>query len=200
MLRNAQLHGRGLAMKTLGLSIVVALGLVLGLWWTREASVSRPAVDQAAEPPPRARRAIGPSNAAMRPLVELAKRERPTLEPIEVDPKRRKAQEALWQELRGFASEAELTDAQWDRFERDLSELAEIEATAWAKALKAENFEGVIELSQELGHELEVRAAAYMTKKQQSILRFRLNAGGVVTRVRQLHFVPFMTRLLLEPE
>jgi hypothetical protein len=130
----------------------------------------------------------------MRPA--LAKQERPTLEPTEADPNRRKAQERLWQDLRTFASDVELTDAQWDQFARDLSDLAEIEATAYGRAIKTGSTDGVIDLSDELGHELEARCAAYMTPKQVSVLRFRFSHGVLVTRVRQLHFVSIMARAL----
>lgn len=193
-------------MKMLGLSIVVALGLAIGLWWTREAP--RAAREAPAEQPtdrapvglePLDRAPIGrapagstnatPPSATVHPRPELSTPERLTLEPTDPDPKRRAAQESLWQYLRTFAKEAELTDAQWDRFVRDLSELATSESAAWDDSTKVGGFEDMSNLNDELGRELEERIAAYMTDKQLRVFRFRLNAGAAVTQVRQLHFV-----------
>jgi hypothetical protein len=126
----------------------------------------------------------------MRPALEQPVRPRRTLEPTEEHlPEIRKAQEVLWQQLRTFASDVKLSDAQWEQFERDLSELGAMDAVAfYGQALRTRDFEGVVELSEELELELEQRAATYMTKKQLDTLRFRF--GDLVTRVRQLHYVP----------
>ena len=189
-------------MKILGLLVVVVLGLVVGLWWTDDAP-SRPASNQAAElaadhvaeraaDPSRARRAIGLRTDR---FPEIAKRERPTLEPTEKnDPKRREFQEALWRDLRAFANEAKLTDAQWDQFVGDLSDLASTESAAIASAVApGGDVAGAFELNDELGHELEARCAEHMTEKQLRVFRFRFHADGLVAQVRRLHFVPVVT-------
>lgn len=186
-------------MKILGLSVVAALGLVIGVLWTREAppnevTVSRPAIDQGAQPS-QAHRPVVPRNAEAPPT--LSNQERPTLEATAADPSRRKAQERLWQELRTFASEAKLTDVQWAQFQRDLSELAESESAGWANAIKTGDFDDVLELNAELGQDLETRCANYMTRRQLSVLR-RYRADILVTQVRQLHFVPKLISMQAE--
>lgn len=187
-----QLHCHASPMKILGLSIVVVLGLGVVLW--RVGEPPRAAQEAPVEHSAR-RAAIGPSNVTTptvmgHPRPELATQERPTLEPTDADPKRREAQEQLWQYLRVFATEAELTDTQWDRFVRDLSELAAIESAAWDDSIRAGKFGDISRLNDELGYELEERISAYMTDQQLRVFRFRIIADGVVTQVRALHFVP----------
>lgn len=95
-----------------------------------------------------------------------------------------------------FASEAELTDAQWNQFVSDLSELATSESAAWANGVKArgsDSFDGIIELNDELGHELEARCAVHMTQKQLRVFRFRFHASALVAQVQRLHFLPIIT-------
>lgn len=176
--------------KLLGLTI--ALGVVIGLWWTREESVSSPGRDRVFPAPvvspvqvPR----VGRSNAT--PVLEQ-QRVRPTLEARDADPERHKAQEELWQQLRKFARDAKLTDTQWEQFEHDLSELVATESAALTNSIRAGDFEGLVELSEELDRELATRCAAYMTEKQLLALRFHFPAG-LVARVRQLHYVPVVT-------
>lgn len=174
-------------MKRWALVIVVGLGLVIGVWWTRE-----PAPDQAAEQPPARRAPItrlaptAPSHAVPR-LPMVGSQGWPTLEPSDEDPKQRERQEAFWRELRRFASEAELSDTQWDQFIRDVSELAEIESTATLQSVRAGNFYSVVELNHELGQELEARCAAYMNEQQLRVFRFRLDSSSVVAQVRRLY-------------
>jgi hypothetical protein len=163
------------------IAVVVVLGLVIGLWWTRDTTA--PKEPEIAKPKP--------TLETRAPLSTRFPRLRPTevksLEPTETDPEIRPQQEALWRDLRAFAKDTKLTDEQWERFQRDLSELAATESAAWAQGLRTD-FNGIIELSDELEAELLQRCAAYMTKDQLLELRFRFL--GVVTRVRQLHYLP----------
>jgi hypothetical protein len=179
--------------KILGLSIVVGLGIVIGWWWTRDDVAPTPATQPsqhsrrtaATQPSPRSLTSRS-SVTSTRPT--LAQQPLPTLEPAEVDPARRERQEELWRALRAFATDAELTDAQWEQFQRDLSELAALESATMRDAIATGNFDGIVDLSNELELELELRCAAYLTKRQVSALRFRFD--GLVTRVRRLYYVP----------
>ena len=174
------------------LGLTIAVGLVIGLWWTREESVSHPARDRVTAAPvvsPVQVHRVGRSNAT--PVLEQ-ERVRPTLEATDADPERHKAQEALWHHLRKFASDAKLTDTQWERFEDDLSELVATESAALTSSITAGDYDGLVELSEELDRELAVRCAAYMTEKQLRALRFHFPAG-LVARVRQLHYLPVVT-------
>lgn len=188
-------------MKLLGLSIVVAMGLAIAWWWTREA----PRVAKEAPPKQSARlaplepsnpttpaptRSTAPTLTTARWRPELVQPERVTLEPTATDPERRTAQESFLRYLRVFATEAELTDAQWDRFVRDLTELGAIEAQAWFESARDGDIGDAYRLNDELAHELEERIAAYLTERQLRVFRFRISAQGAITQVRQLHFVP----------
>jgi len=168
------------------IAIVVALGLVIGAWWTRDDATPRTEPRTTPTPAAIGAQQIQPTQPT---LHNPSPRVRPTLsvqtlEPTSTDPIRREHQETLWRDLRAFASAAKLTDVQWDRFVHDLIELAEIEAAAWAKG-----FEGVVELSSELAREMEGRAATYMTADQVAQLRFH-DQQAMIIRVRQLHIPP----------
>ena len=165
--------------KPLGLAMVVAAGIVVGLWWTTDDAASPIVADRSSQS--QARR--------VRPDVTpaLAARVRRSLEPTDTDPKHRELQNALWKDLRRWAGKARLTDAQWNRFQRDLSELAVLESAALANGVRV-GFDGVRELQEELDRELEAHCAEYMTDKQLRAMRPYLSA--LVTRVRQLHYSP----------
>lgn len=169
-------------MKALCISLVAALGLAIGLWWTRGTA---PVTETRTAPVTERRTPSTPLARipALRPTIPIK-----TLEPTSTDPEKRPHQEALWRDLRSFATEKKLTDAQWERFQRDLSELAAIESAAWAQGVRTDGFDGIVELSEELEAELLARCAAYMTRDQIAGLRFRFL--DLVTRVRRLHYVP----------
>lgn len=175
--------------KATWLLLVLGLGLGVGLLWTRDTSsvdVLPTTRDTTAARTPesqRDHRAIGfravPVLAAATPL--------PSLEPTNTYPERRKLQEELWHYLRKFATDAKLTDAEWQQFQRDLSELAATESAAYLAADRAIDFTGVTDLNDELGVELEARCARYMTERQLAVLR-NYRAWALITRVRQLHY------------
>jgi hypothetical protein len=185
------------------IAIVVALGLVIGWWWTRDASRENGTEhtttnqSQTTQASPQSRRApSGPSvetgsgaQSSTPPVLAGPVQERRTLEPREGDsPEIRKLQESMWKELRKFASDVQLTDAQWDQFERDLMDLGGTYAVAYYGAAKSGDFEGVRGLDDDLERELEQRTAAYMNPKQ--LARLRNRHTSLVTRVRQLYFLP----------
>jgi hypothetical protein len=173
-------------MKAVVVVVVVALGLVIGFWWTRDTTAPKaPAI---AKPKPTLETRASETRARLTTRFPgLRPTQVKTLEPVETDPEIRPQQEALWRELLAFAKDTKLTDEQWERLQRDLSELAATESAAWAQGLRTD-FNGIIELSDELEAELLQRCAAYMTRDQLLELRFRFL--GVVTRVRQLHYLP----------
>lgn len=166
-------------MKTL--AVVVALGLVIGFWWTRDTTA--PKAPEIAKPKP----TLDTRTTLTKRFSGLHPTPVKTLEPVETDPEIRPQQDALWRDLRAFAKDTKLTDEQWEQFQRDLSELAATESAAWAQGLRTD-LNGIIELSDELEAELLQRCAAYMTRDQLLELRFRFL--GLVTRVRQLHYLP----------
>jgi hypothetical protein len=179
--------------KTIGIVIVVVLGLVVGVLWSRdERGVTAPHAERIEERgESRARRsartAMGAAIAAMDPLQVV---QRKTLEPTATDPRVRELQEKYLARLDRFVARAQLTEAQRERFEVDLWELAEISWSAHVKAIEVGfdgrvevGFDGLIELAEELGHELEARAAAYMDQRQLAILR-RFQPDVLVSGVR----------------
>jgi hypothetical protein len=79
----------------------------------------------------------------------------------------------------------QLTDAQWDQFVRELTELAEEDKTFGDSALVARTPPAeVVKHSMALEEELFVRCAAFMTDKQVRTLKFRFL--GLVMQAR--HF------------
>jgi hypothetical protein len=148
VLHRVQLHEGGYV--KIALAIVVAVGLAIGLLWTRDTS----------KPSPRSTPVHGSSKTKLHPAdstpadsTRLPAPTLPTRKRLELtdDPVRRPLQEELHKQLRAFAVEAKLTDEQVDLFERDLSELAAIEAGALMNGVRARTFDGVLELNAELG-------------------------------------------------
>jgi hypothetical protein len=100
-------------------------------------------------------------------------------------PDQRQAQAALWDKLREYARDVELTDAQWDQFVRDLTDLAEEDFASRDSALVAKSSPAdVAKKSMALEEELFVRCAAFMTDKQLRALKFRFL--GLVTQARHV--------------
>lgn len=191
--------------KIIILVVTVALGIVVGLLSTREPSrrsavTSRPSTESSvaaspqpqlpaaavANPPVPANGASGPSPVYATPSV-----------PMDF-PDDREKQAALWEKLRAYARDVQLTDAQWDQFVRELTELAEEDKTSWDSGLVARTPPAeVVKHSSELEEELFVRCAEFMTDKQVRTLKFRFL--GLVMQAR--HFaVPQISEAVHVPE
>jgi len=168
-------------MKVLAMSLALALAVVVGLLWTHSGSVAAPVPPQ---PQPERTVEVGPILAPV-----LASATAPSLKPDDdTYPERRQLQEGVLKHLRKFATEAKLTEEQWQRFERDLMDLAAAESAAYIAADRAMDFTGTKQLNRELGLELVARCGDYMTADQLSVLR-RYRPWSLVMQVRQM-FVP----------
>ena len=202
--------------KIVALSIV-AVALVTGWWWARDtatvaSSDQTPALKISPSQP---RRALTVSSAPSLPsnpsepsappseqrgtrIVRKLPAPR-TLEPNDKETTAwiRKAQADLWNDLRKFTKDVNLTDEQWRQFERDLLELGAMDAHGWYVEQDWSG-SGVLELTEELDAELTRRTATYMTKQQLRTLDWR--HGGLVTRVRHAHYLPTGVELVSDPE
>lgn len=183
--------------KLLILLVTVAVGIVVGLLSTRqpsrksavksgpsapvESSVTAPSQPQLpAAPPPAQSDDKGGSNGSnlAHPVYAV-----PSV-PMDF-PDQREAQAALWNKLREYARDVQLTDAQWDQFVRDLTELAEEDFASRDSALVAKSPPAdVAKKSTALEEELFVRCAAFMTDKQVRTLKFRFL--GLVMQARHV--------------
>jgi hypothetical protein len=100
-----------------------------------------------------------------------------------------------WEMIKAYAVEAQLTPAQWDRFRRDLIELAKLQDDMeWDESYERLSREEQTELIVDLGTQLEERCAAYLNQKQMRNLRRRFTLFDLVNGVHGLQ----LERLLEE--
>lgn len=187
--------------KILILVVTLAVGVVVGLLSTRQptrhsSATSRPsaptspsvtAPSQPQLPVARTANPPSPANDASGPSVGHPVYATPSV-PMDF-PDQREAQAALWNKLRQFASDVQLTDAQWDQFVRDLTELAEEDFASWDTQFMKDGrnpvpHPEVLAHSKELEEELFVRCATFMTDKQVRTLKFRFL--GLVMQARHV--------------
>jgi hypothetical protein len=93
----------------------------------------------------------------------------------------------FWLQLRSFAVEADLTEAQWQTLLGDFSDLAFSGIAAHSTASEENSsMEDANRLTDELGLVLDERCASWMTAKQLRIFRFRFDPAAMLTVARQL--------------
>jgi hypothetical protein len=165
-------------MKALGIALALAFAVWL-LWGT-----ATPVTAPVASTPERVHRPEHPRGTPRdTPVLTTVTPLR--LKPDSIRPERRAGQDELVKYLGEFAVRAELTAKQWERFERDLVDLAESETAAYmAAGTGTGDFTGVSELNKDLGRELETRCAQYMTERQLAILQ-DYRPWALIMRVRQ---------------
>lgn len=98
-----------------------------------------------------------------------------------------KRRQWFWLQLRSFAVEADLTEAQWQTLLGDLSDLALSGIAAHSTAAEENSsMEDANRLTDELALEFEERCASWMTAKQRRVFWFRFHPSAMLTVARQL--------------